>query len=252
MIISSLQNPTIKWFFKTAKDETSFCVVEGVRCFDSFSDSSMYALELVYITERIVLPDALYARMKGKIVIVAEKIMKVMSGLITPPGIISVFSKQTERIENIRHYTEPSFVLYNVSNPLNVGAIIRTACALSRQYIIMINGCHYHNPKVVQASAGMLAYIKVFRMSWEQFLQYKNQSIGLVGLAASGASLFDNKITSLDRSFVMVGSEAHGLDDNAMQKVTDLIALPMAKECESLNAAVAGSIAMYLATVKEI
>ena len=47
------------------------------------------------------------------------------------------------------------------------------------------------------------------------------------------------------KTVLVVGSEAHGISDELMQLASRKITIPLARECESLNAAVAGSICMF-------
>jgi len=47
------------------------------------------------------------------------------------------------------------------------------------------------------------------------------------------------------KTVLVIGSEAHGVSDELMQLAARKITIPLAKECESLNAAVAGSICMF-------
>ena len=58
-----------------------------------------------------------------------------------------------------------------------------------------------------------------------------------------GENLYQSRFSS--KTVLAIGSEAHGVSDALMARATRKITIPLAPGCESLNAAIAGSICMF-------
>lgn len=135
-------------------------------------------------------------------------------------------------------------VLSEVSDPGNVGTLIRSAAAFGVKQVVVIGGADPWGHKVVQASAGALAAIAVHQLP---------VTAGLVDLAG-GAPLAalvvqhgqDPAQMPAKNRWLVVGSEAHGVRAEWLAACTEQVTLPMRGNVESLNAAIAGAIACYL------
>lgn len=197
-------------------------------------EHSNYALELLQGLDNHNNPEKL-------ITIVSDVVAKKISTHATPSNILGIFSiPHNPAPEQLT----PGLVLANLTDPGNIGTLIRTAAALNIQSIVVINGADIWNPKIIQATAGALALVTIFSWTWEELLRYKKnyQLYALVikdGQAPSG-------LTS-HNSLVVVGNEAHGINPEWLRTCEHKITLPMPGNTESLNAAIAGSIALYLA-----
>ena len=167
--------------------------------------------------------------------------MKKMSTATTPSGLLGVFKiPPAPKIE----YLGPGLVLAQISDPGNMGTLIRTALACGKQTIVIVEGTDPWSPKVVQASAGTIAQARIFNLDWKTLVAQK-KTLKLYGLVVHNGK----NIHTIDRNhaLIVVGNEAHGLPKEWAHNCDDLITLPMPGGTESLNAGVAGSIAAYLA-----
>lgn len=214
------------------------CCVEGFRSLSLFSTSA-YPLEMVYTTES-QLHNALTLFPQEKVTLVSDAVMKKTSSAQQPSGILGVFSTKQVDAPHLTH----GIVLAHIADPGNMGTIIRTAVALNIPSIVLIEGCDPFNPKVLQSSAGTLAHAPLITLSWNEFIQ-KTQ-VPVYALVVEGGKRPQE--LSLQKSFLVVGNEAHGLPQEYKDTCTDSITLPMPGNAESLNAAIAASIAMYVAT----
>jgi len=103
-------------------------------------------------------------------------------------------------------------------------------------------------PAVVKSSAGAIEHLLVAQVGNLPRLidDLKKRGIWAVGLAGEAAQPIAS--VDLDRPLVLVvGSEGKGLSRLVRDRCDLLAALPMQGRVNSLNAAVAGSIALYLA-----
>jgi 23S rRNA (guanosine2251-2'-O)-methyltransferase len=146
---------------------------------------------------------------------------------------------------------EPLFVLIldALQNPQNLGTIIRTAEAVGMHGVLIPpHRAAEITPAVVSSSAGACEHMLVAKANLAQAIdQLKEADAWIVGLD-EGPQSKDLSEVPLDRALgVVVGSEGEGIRPLVRNSCDYLLHLPMVGKIESLNAAVAGSIAMYLA-----
>lgn len=154
-------------------------------------------------------------------------------------------------IELAKKRGEPLFVLAldMIQNPQNLGTLIRTAEAVGvHGVVIPPHRAAEVTPAVVSASAGASEHMLVAQANLSQALEgLKKAGAWVVGLQ-EGPGSQPPEAVRLDGSLaVVVGNEGEGMR-NLSQKACDyLVALPMRGRIESLNAAVAGSVILYMA-----
>lgn len=250
--ITSVDNIIIKQLvlLQSAKRRREFgsFLAEGVRCIRTLLDSGT-SVEHIFITEQSAsLVEQLTPLDQSQVTIVSERVMRKISQASTPSGMLARFRMpgKKEFVPKIK-----SLVLSQLQDPGNMGTLIRTAVALDITSIVILSGStDPWSYKTVQASAGTVGYADIYEMDWKEFLECKNAlagslTLGLVvsnGLSPRAIQLLDQH-TSI---FLLVGSEAHGLSQEQIRSCDTLVTLPMpSNKTESLNAAIAGSIALY-------
>jgi 23S rRNA (guanosine2251-2'-O)-methyltransferase len=154
-------------------------------------------------------------------------------------------------LENAAKRHEPLFVLVldALQNPQNLGTLIRTAEAVGIHGILIpTHRTAEITPAVVSASAGASEHMLVAQTNLAQAItELKKDGLWVVGLDQSPASLEPAGVRLDGPLAVVVGSEGEGLRPLVRQSCDFLLRLPMQGQVESLNAAVAGSVALYLA-----
>ena len=154
-------------------------------------------------------------------------------------------------LENAKSHTQPLFVLVldSLQNPQNLGTIIRTAEAVGvHGVLIPTHRAADITPAVVSSSSGACEHMLVARVNLAQAIsQLKDEGAWIVGLDESQESKEPAEVP-LERALaVVVGSEGEGIHSLVRKSCDYLLRLPMVGQIESLNAAVAGSIVLYLA-----
>lgn len=180
----------------------------------------------------------------SRIVIVTTPVLQKMSGLATPSGMLAVVDIVNAPLKAINAQT---LILAQVSDPGNMGTLIRTATAMGITAIVVVEGCDPWAPKVVQASAGTIARVAITRTSWDRMLEIKKNT-DLCALTVTGGK--SPQELSKNPMALVIGNEAHGLPEEWQAACAERMTLPMPGGTESLNAAVAGSIALYLSHVR--
>ena len=147
---------------------------------------------------------------------------------------------------------EPLFVLIldTIQNPQNLGTLIRTAESLGVHGVVIPgHRAAEVTPAVVSASAGSSEHMLIAQSNLAQALdELKEAGAWVVGLDEDPSSLEPDKVSLTGALAVVVGSEGEGLRPLVKQKCDFIMRLPMRGKIESLNAAVAGSIVLYLAS----
>lgn len=147
---------------------------------------------------------------------------------------------------------EPPFLLLLdlVQDPRNVGAILRTAEALGVHgvYFQERRGCEI-TPTVVNTAAGATEHLLIVAVTnlVEAMRQLNQRDVWLMGLDLGPTAEPIDRL-DLDRPLaVVIGNEGSGLRRLVRDRCDFLAYLPMAGQVQSLNAAVAGSLALYAA-----
>jgi len=146
---------------------------------------------------------------------------------------------------------EPPFVLVldALQNPQNFGTLLRTAEAVGvHGVLIPLARTVGVTPAVVHASAGASEHLLVAALNLAQGIErLKQADIWVVGLEA-GSEAQPLERARLDGALALVvGSEGEGLRALVRKSCDMLVCLPMRGKIQSLNAAVAGSVALYWA-----
>jgi 23S rRNA (guanosine2251-2'-O)-methyltransferase len=149
-----------------------------------------------------------------------------------------------------RHEPPLLVLLDLVQDPRNVGALLRTAEAMGVHGIVIQErrGCEI-TPTVVTTSAGAAEHLRVAQVTnlVDAMRRLKRQDVWLFGLGLGPeAEPLDGVDLDLPLGLV-IGNEGDGLRRLVRDRCDRLVKLPMFGQVESLNAAVAGSIALYAA-----
>lgn len=197
----------------------------------------------------------------GKIVYITdERIFKELSMTETPQGVAALIKIPKEEENGLNKVDDVNYInafidevkdmsyiliLDGISEPGNMGTIIRTAEAAGIQCIMLKEGCtDIYSPKTVRAAMG-----SVFRMKFKKMWDTDANLLKKAGFTLAATALYDSvpmeEAKFSGKRAVIIGSEANGVSDE-MLKLSDIrIRIDMKGSVESLNAAVAAGIAMY-------
>lgn len=146
---------------------------------------------------------------------------------------------------------EPPFVLLldSLQDPQNFGTLLRTAEACGVHGIILPLAHSVDvTPAVVNASSGASEHLLIALANLVQAIEIlKKAGAWIAGLDEDPRSQLPEKVRLDGALGIVVGSEGEGIRQLVRQKCDFMVRLPMRGQIESLNAAVAGSIMLYLA-----
>jgi len=124
-------------------------------------------------------------------------------------------------------------------DPENVGAVIRSAAAFGvRQVILLAEGANPYHPKALRASGGAVLAVALFQ---GPSINELPADLPVIALSAEGRDV--STVTFPRRFALLPGLEGPGLPRHRRDGA---VALPMAEAVESLNAAAATAVVLYL------
>jgi len=149
------------------------------------------------------------------------------------------------------HRNEPAFILVLdvLQDPQNLGTLLRTAEAVGIHGILLpYRHTALITPAVVNASSGATEHMRVAQGNLAQTIEaLKEENIWVIGLDADVEAQPLPKVRLDGPLALVVGGEGGGMRPLVKKSCDGLMRLPMRGKVESLNAAVAGSVALYFA-----
>lgn len=249
---------------KKYRDESNLVLIEGRRTIKQLLTDGIPILELYATEEELArfsryLNDssqaersAVNSQIDGKVFGFPEKLVNRQGIFLaneqqlnklgdskSPQKIVALVKKKTEPIRK----TDRFVFVERISDPGNLGTIIRTAKATGMDGVLLSPGCcDLFNPKTVRASVGSVFSVPSMVVDYDYLKELPGRII--VTDTREGNSLYD--IGEDMKPFVLVvGSEASGISGELRKLAKDFVRIPMLQNLESLNAAVAAALCMY-------
>lgn len=144
----------------------------------------------------------------------------------------------------------PFFLLLDlIQDPQNLATLLRTAEAMGVHGVVIPSSqAAQITPAVVHSSSGATEHLLIAQYNLVQAIQrFKKMDVWVYGLDEDERSRTPDQLKLSVGIALVVGNEGSGLRDLVRKNCDELMKLPMFGKIESLNAAAAGSIALYLA-----
>ena len=199
-----------------------------------------WPLEHVYVGESAAVD------MDGvPVTLVADGVLERVATTITPRPMIAVGRQRAVAIEELRAATF-LVVLDAISDPGNLGTIIRAAESAGTDGVVVGGGVDVFNPKCVRATAGALFFIRVARVADAASALGVIGGWGMrrVGTSASAPRPYDDVDLTVPVA-VVFGSAARGLGAEVAASVDELVSIPIVGRSESLNVASAAAVLCF-------
>lgn len=229
--------------------ENKAFVVEGFKSIYELIHSNL-TIETLYLT---VEANEIFRTTRSgvKTEIITGTAMKQISQMPTPPGILAIVAMPDTNIDPSALRGQLSLVLDGISDPGNLGTIIRTADWFGiRNIICSEDTVDPFHPKVVQSTMGSLFRVQITNTPLDTFLS-KSSSLGLAiyGALLDGQSIYQENLQT-SSSLIVIGSESHGIRPAVLPFIERPLTIPLptnktaSANPESLNASIAASIIM--------
>ena len=240
MILTSKNNPLVKETAalkeKKARKQMGMFLVEGrkmaVEC-----QKSGFEIDRVFVSESY---EGELPFEQTKIILVSDDVFRFLSDEKTPQGILC-------RVKiPIRLLAAPKgrcLFLDGVSDPGNLGTIIRTANAAGYGEIYLTEECaDPYSPKSVRASMSGVFFTKLYRAARTDILSVLS-GVPVVVADMGGENVFS--FHAPEKFALAIGNEANGISEETFKNAAYTVKIPMQATQESLNAAISAGIIMY-------
>ena len=181
------------------------------------------------------------------------EVLAAMGETSQPQGVLAICDLLAEGdLAAVMAAPGPVLVLDQLTDPGNVGTVIRTADAVGAAGVLLTAGsADVHNGKVVRSTAGSLFHLPVVpHVDLFEAASAARAHGRTVAVATGDADidLFDAVAAGRvdGRTCWIVGSEAHGVSEQGRAAADLAVRIPMTGRAESLNAAVAAAVVLYV------
>ena len=182
---------------------------------------------------------------------VPDSILQSIADTNTSQGIIAIADPPPsgpELFEDVHTRTIPVVIFLNqINNPSNLGAIMRTAEAAGVAGVIVSAGsADVFSPKALLASMGSSLRLPVWvDVDFDDAIRWASaKRLRTVAADIRASRSYASVDWQIPRILVL-GSEAHGLDESMLAKINEVVLIPMEKDVESLNLAVACGVILF-------
>jgi TrmH family RNA methyltransferase len=233
---------------------TEFVFVEGLRLCEEALRSGL-SLEAVIVSEELAAKEraasliADMAKRSHRTAFISEKLLESISYTKTPQGIVLLAARPQTSEKHFAANQKNSLVvvMHRINNPVNVGAILRTAEAAGATGAIATqNTADPFSPKALRGAMGSAFRLPIWfgptypeAISW--FSRYHVQTV----CADVHASASYDEVDWLKPSALIVGPESSGLSREEIDAADTSVRIPMREQAESLNVAVATGVLLY-------
>jgi TrmH family RNA methyltransferase len=180
---------------------------------------------------------------KFRVPLIHGRDMEQISSLTQPPGYLAVLKQKNTPLDIIEGKT---FCVANaISDPGNLGTLIRTCEWFGVDALLLDDQCvDVYNPKVVQATMGSILRLPFASATSDELIEYfKLKGIPLLAADLNGTPIQSFKAP--EQWALVVGSESHGVSDQFVEASATRLTIPSMGSAESLNASIAGGIAIF-------
>ncbi|HEU4508185.1 MAG TPA: RNA methyltransferase [Pyrinomonadaceae bacterium] len=230
--------------------------VEGLRLCEEAHRSNL-EIEAVIVSEELLRKERAAAvidelsSVSKRVASVSEKLLESISYTKTPQGIV-VLAQRPESSEQRLVAASPGVnplivVLHQINNPVNVGAILRTAEAAGATGVITTrNTSDPFSPKSLRGAMGSAFRLPIWSgPTFEEMIQWC-RGRGLTRIYADvRASMAHTEIDWTTACALLLGPESTGFTDEELRNADRRVKIPMKGEAESLNVSVAAGILLF-------
>lgn len=238
--ITSVNNNQIKYYNslhqKKNRDTENLYLVEGAHLVEEAFKLGL--LDTVISSDIEVFND--YKDIKH--IYVTDAIINKLSTTATPQKLIGVVRKNQSAFQ----LNDKMIILDGVSDPGNVGTIIRTSLALGVDTIILSSeAIDLYNEKLIRATQGAFYQAHLYQMDLSKLYSLlKEKGIPLIATSLK-ANTNINELPKLSKYALCMGNEANGISKVTEANATYSVIIPLQNNIESLNVATSHAIILY-------
>jgi TrmH family RNA methyltransferase len=258
--ITSFRNPHVKYLrslrMRKYRERESRFLIEGIRIVEEALDRGAPLETLVYAPDLLV-SDRAQALVEqvapDRRVALAADVFGSLSDRDRPQGIAAVVQIEDPPLVSLPlDETMLTLVAYQLRDPGNLGAIIRTADAAGVTGLVVVEpAVDLYDPQAVRATMGSLFALPIVRvadesalLAWYAEARQVEPELVVIGTSAHARELYYD-VNYCRPVVLLLGSERHGLPETMRRPADHLVRLPMAGRATSLNVSAAAAALIY-------
>ena len=256
-VIKSRENKKVKEIIKLNdkkyRKKYQKYYIEGIKLvkeafkYNDFNILEIFISEKVKSEEKISEIISMATKKDIKIIYTTHDIIEKISEQKNAEGVIAIINiPQNISKEEI---TEKNFtILENISDPGNLGTILRTYSALGIKEIgITKESVDPFSPKVLRASMGAIFKIKIHIIEdiLETLDYFEKEGYNVYLTDMDGENIYKKEFKKEEKNIIIFGNEANGISSKLKNKFKNKLKIPMKDTTESLNISISASVIAY-------
>ena len=242
-VISSKDNEIVKNIRKLKekkyRDLSNCYVIEGIKLLKEAIEENAKIKQIVICDDceknGTLDKKLLYEIAKYNCIYVTEKVFNILTDVANPQGILAVIEKENNLTE-INWNEDLILILDNLQDPGNLGTILRTADSANLKQIIVSKKCgDIYNPKVVRATMGAIFRVKVLESEnlAETIKEIQKHKFTVLATdLKESKSIYEE---SYNKTAVVIGNEANGVEEEILELADRKIKIPMLRKNRKLK-----------------
>jgi TrmH family RNA methyltransferase len=259
-LITSFQNPKFKVLrslkHRKYRRSKGIYLIEGIRFVEEALDAGAPLDSLVYAPELLVSPRPRTLIQRAAHIPhlrLAADLFGSLSDRDEPQGLAAVVRIQDRPLSDLI-LDRDLFVIvaYQLSDPGNLGAIIRTADAAGATGVIVVEpSVDLYDPRSVRATMGSLFALPIIRLQngsalppWYAQVRASGHPLLVAASSAHGQDVYSG-VDYVRPLSLVIGSERHGLPPQVSEQADVVVRLPIFGRATSLNVSAAAAALIY-------
>ena len=213
-------------------------IAEGPKVVEDLMESGTAIIKQLYAVKEWIKENKKLL-VNTTVVEITDAELERISQLATPNKVVAIVQQFEEDSAPVSK-DKITLALDGIQDPGNMGTLIRIADWFGiKQIICSKESADIYNPKVVQATMGSIARVKILYTDLELWLA-DQEDVGIYAATLEGKSITVMK--KITEGIIVIGNESKGINAAILKLATIKITIPKKGKAESLNAAVAAGI----------
>jgi RNA methyltransferase, TrmH family len=227
-------------------------VAEGARALRSALSAGarvreIYTAPRLYLGEQDAPLVAEAERLGARVLELEAAAFRSITRHARPDGLLALVERPPTRLDRFELPMCPLIVVaVGIERPGNLGTIIRTACAVGADHVVVADQCtDPFRREVVRSSVGTIFHVSLAATTSRHAIDWLHaHEVRIVAATPDAATAhwdasYDGAVA------VVLGDERHGLPDGWLDAADETVAIPMTAPADSLNVGVAAGIVLF-------
>jgi TrmH family RNA methyltransferase len=230
---------------KKYRDEEKKFIIEGKKLVEEALNSN-YSCEIILITNNFSKQNSDFIKSLNKknyrVEVIESQDFEKISDTVTPQGIAAVLRQPLNKKLNEKILSHFIIYLENISDPGNLGTIIRTCDWFGIDTLILSeSSVEVWNPKVIRSSMGSIFHLNIFRNKKLSEMQtLKDKGYKFICADLDGVDIYT--FNPPEKFILFFCNESSGPSPELLNLSNEKVTIPGKGKAESLNVASASAI----------